>query len=530
MNPQISVVIATRNRGHLVARLVRQLDAQTLDGSAFEVVVVDDGSDEPVEPMFAGMSCRMSLRMSRIGWSGQGAARHHGAQQARGDILVFVDDDMQVEPGFLAAQLARHRAASRLVVLGHIRPAPGLGRMPLFERYHARQLERWRQGIRAGRIQPRGVHLCTGNVSMPRREYFAVGGFNASLKRSEDRELGIRLEKNGCQFVFADEVESIHCSDHADLSVWRRRAYLYGRFDYRIAGLHRDMGLAHPWRFWALIHPLSRPIVALSLLWPALGRFVGRAAYGAATLADRAGFERPALALVALTYALEYFAGLRDECGSWRALWNDMPAATTGVRAELRALRAAIRADHDMSLHYRRKYHGEAGRSRLIVDLVRKVGFQMLVAYRIMRFFEACRIPLLPQLVSRFIRHAYSAEIHWKTRIAPGVSIVHGVGLVLSHAAEVGEGCILFQNVTLGENLNSTTGRVGAPRLGRNVHVGPGATLLGPIEVGEGSKIAAGVVLMRTVSPASRVTPAEPVVRGRWSAPTSVTPFHQQAV
>lgn len=528
MNPQISVVIATRNRGQLVARLVEQLDAQTIDRTAFEVIVVDDGSEEPVGEMLAELSVRVPLRTLRIAWSGQGAARHQGAEAARGEILVFLDDDMQVAPGFLAAQLARHRAVARSVVLGHIRPAPGLGRMPLFERYHARQLERWREGIRAGRIQPRGVHLCTGNVSMPRREYFAVGGFNASLKRSEDRELGIRLEKHGCHFVFAEEVESIHCSDHADLSVWRRRAYLYGRFDRIIYGMHADMPMADPWRFWSLIHPLSRPIVALSLVWPALGRMVGRSSYGLAVLVDRVGAGRPALTLVALAYALEYFAGLSDECGSFRALSKSIPAAETGVRAAFRHMRAAIRADHDMSLHYRRKYHGETTRSSLLGDLVRKVGFQMLFAYRIMRFFDACRIPVLPQLASRLIRHAYGAEIHWKTRIAPGVSIVHGVGLVLSHAAEVGEGCILFHNVTLGENVNMTTGLVGAPRLGRNVHVGPGATLLGPIEVGESSKIAAGVVLMRTVSPASRVTPAEPVVRSRWSAP--VLPLRQQAV
>jgi len=101
---------------------------------------------------------------------------------------------------------------------------------------------------------------------------------------------------------------------------------------------------------------------------------------------------------------------------------------------------------------------------------------------------------------------------------------------VLSHAAEVGEGCILFHNVTLGENVNMTTGRVGAPQLGRQVHVGPGTTLLGPIEVGDGSKIAAGVVLMRSVSPGSRVTPAEPVVRSRWSSPAQVLPMRQQAV
>ena len=47
--------------------------------------------------------------------------------------------------------------------------------MPLFERYHARQLERFRTAVREGRIEPRGVHLCTGNVSLSADAYRRCG-------------------------------------------------------------------------------------------------------------------------------------------------------------------------------------------------------------------------------------------------------------------------------------------------------------------------------------------------------------------
>jgi len=139
----------------------------------------------------------------------------------------------------------------------------------------------------------------------------------------------------------------------------------------------------------------------------------------------------------------------------------------------------------------------------------------MLAWYRVMRFFRESRVPLVPQVMSRLIRHLYGAEIHWDARIEPGVSIVHGVGLVLSHAAVVGQGCILFQNVTLGENLDGATGRIGAPRLERDVHVGPGATVLGPITVGEGSKVMAGTVLTRSVPARSLVQAPEVQVAQR---------------
>jgi serine O-acetyltransferase len=129
----------------------------------------------------------------------------------------------------------------------------------------------------------------------------------------------------------------------------------------------------------------------------------------------------------------------------------------------------------------------------------------------------------LPQVTSRLIRHAYGAEVHWKSRIEPGVSIVHGCGLVISHAATIGEGCLLFQNVTLGESVDPKTRQVGAPTLGRDVHIGPGATLLGPISIGDRSKIMAGAVVTCSVPPDSLVRPAEATITKRRSLANSAT-------
>jgi len=515
MNPQVSVIIATRDRAMSVVRLLRLLDSQTLAPGAFEVIVIDDGSAEPVGPMLDQLRTGYLLRHIRIDWSGQAVARHLGACLATGHILVFVDDDMQVSPDFLAAHAARHAAQPRAVVLGHLKTDPGIDGMPLFERFNARQLERWRTGVLAGRVRPRGQHLCTGNVSMTRADYHTVGGFNPSLKRSEDRELGIRLEKAGCAIVYGDEAATVHCSDHDD-QVWLRRAYLYGQFDHRIAMLHRDVPDAHPWKFWSLIHPLSHPVVGIALVAPRLGHLAAIASYSAARVLDRLRARRLAVTLTAVAYALEYFRGLREECGSFRAFRTDRPAPAPKPAGPFREMLSAIRADHNSVRSNRLKYHDEVVSSaRLPLDLIRRVGFQMLAWYRVMRFLYASGVPVLPMVIARLIRHLYGADIHWRATIEPGVSIVHGNGLVLSHAAHVGTGCILFQNVTLGENLDPQSGIVGAPRLGRQVHVGPVATLIVPIEVGDRSKVAAGAVLMRSVPSGSLVAPPEATVTSR---------------
>jgi serine O-acetyltransferase len=175
-----------------------------------------------------------------------------------------------------------------------------------------------------------------------------------------------------------------------------------------------------------------------------------------------------------------------------------------------------LRADHAAILASERKYSGrEVGRAWLLVDVVRRIGLQMMAAYRLMRACRALRLTPLAMILSRLIRHLYGAEMHWEAELAPGVVIVHGTALVLSREARVGSGCILFQSVTLGVSIDPVSRRVGGPTLGPDVHVGPGAALLGPIVVGAGSKIMANAVLMASVPPGSLVEVAAPTIRSR---------------
>lgn len=517
MNPTVSVIIATRNRTASLVRLLRQLGEQSIAADRVEIVVVDDGSSEAVAPALDGLHLGVRLQALRAEGVGPGAARHHGVLQSGGAILVFLDDDMQVGPEFLAAHVNVHERVPGAVVLGRIDPDPALAGMPLFERFHARQMDRWRLAVSENRSPVQGMHLCAGNFSVTRRDYDAVGGFDTSLRYAEDRELGIRLELHGCTLCYADAAATIHSSDHASVAVWLRRPHTYGRLDHQIAKMHPRAD-AHPWRFWALIHPLSQPVVAVSLVWPAAGHLVAWLVYATAVMADRVGLARLALTLTACSFGLEYFRGLREQFPSFSAFRREVRAVEgrRSVLDEWRDFRAAVRADHDSVREHRKKYHGEdIAPGRIWLDLVRKVGFQMLAWYRLMRLADACRVPLAPMVISRVIRHLYGAEIHWKARLAPGVSVIHGTGLVISHAAEVGTGCILFQGVTLGESISPLSGEVGAPRLGPRVHVGPGSQVIGPIVVGDGTKIAAGSVLTRSVPANSLVAPPEAVVTAR---------------
>ena len=513
----LSVVIPTFNRAVLLRRLLTQLAAQ--GRSDFEVRVVDDGSAQPLE--LAGLRTPYALHVVRQRNAGAAAARHTGVLAAQGELILFIDDDMQVGTDFIEQHLRAHQRHGRAVVLGRIRADPALPGMPLFERWHSALLDRKAADVRAGRLPVRGNLLFTGNASLRRADYLAVGGFDAALENSEDVELGLRLEKAGVAFHFSEEAFTLHGSDHTSLDKWRRRARRYGSFDHRIALKHPELRHANPWRFALDLKPLLRPFVAASVLSPRTASAAAGLVAQAAALADGAGLERPALAATTLAYAVEYFCGVRDAAGSAGDALGEL-ARFVG-RFEKGAAAAAARAlldlreDQAVMAAYERKYGHPSPSTRLASDVVQKIGLQMLAAVRLMGALRDGGSPLGAKIVSRLIRHLYGADIHWDTQLAPGVMIVHGMGLALSHAARVGRGCILFQNVTLGLGTDPVTRESGAPALEENVHVGPGATLIGPITVGAGSKIMAGAVLTCSVPRNSLVETPAPEVRPRVS-------------
>jgi serine acetyltransferase len=182
----------------------------------------------------------------------------------------------------------------------------------------------------------------------------------------------------------------------------------------------------------------------------------------------------------------------------------------------------AVRADRQQLSGFQQRYNQdratiEGGAVRLIADLVTRVGFQMMVAIRVMHLVHRVGIPFGGAVVSRLIRHLYGAEIHWEASIAPGIVIVHGNGLVIGRRASVGSGCLLFQGVTLGESRDPVSGEHGAPTLGRNVHVMPNAVLTGPISVGDNSKVQANVLLSRSVPESTSVCNPDPLLVPRAS-------------
>ena len=103
----------------------------------------------------------------------------------------------------------------------------------------------------------------------------------------------------------------------------------------------------------------------------------------------------------------------------------------------------------------------------------------------------------LARLVSQLTRFFTGIEIHPGAVIGHNVFIDHGSGIVIGETAEVGDGCTLYQGVTLGGTGKDSGKR--HPTLGNNVLIGAGAKVLGPVYIGDNSRIGAGSVVLRNL-------------------------------
>jgi serine O-acetyltransferase len=141
-------------------------------------------------------------------------------------------------------------------------------------------------------------------------------------------------------------------------------------------------------------------------------------------------------------------------------------------------------------------------------------GWQAITAHRLIHPMYKLGIPFLPRLLSQIVRFLTGLEIHPGATIGKGFFVDHGAGVVVGETAIIGDNCVLFHNVTLGGTGKHQGKR--HPSLGNNVFVGTGATLLGPITVGDNVKIGANAFVVMRDCPSNTTvvgTPARIIKR-----------------
>lgn len=141
-----------------------------------------------------------------------------------------------------------------------------------------------------------------------------------------------------------------------------------------------------------------------------------------------------------------------------------------------------------------------AARSSIEVLLLYPTMYAMIY-HRIAHKFYNSKMFFVARLISQFSRHFTGIEIHPGAIIGKGLFIDHGMGVVIGETAVIGDNVTLYHGVTLGGTGKEKGKR--HPTIENNVIIGSGAKLLGPIKIGENSKIGANAVVLFDVPPFS---------------------------
>ena len=237
---ELSVVVPTFGRMAKLLNLLERCDRQTLAPRRFEVIVVDDGSPQPVA--LDPAAYRFALTLLRQSNAGPGAARNLALAHCRGRLVLFLNDDSLPAYELFERHLELHATRSdKVAVLGTFDFTPEALRHPFVQVLHDSDLLFDYVRARDGALHP-WTYFWTCNISLPLAALREVGGFDAELFREaivEDVELGLRLSKLGYSVLFRKDLVCEH--DHVmSTDDYFRRALRLGVNSARLANKHGD--------------------------------------------------------------------------------------------------------------------------------------------------------------------------------------------------------------------------------------------------------------------------------------------------
>ena len=188
---RFSIIIPTRNRAALLDRCLAAIGALEYPRNDFEVLVIDDASDIAPTDVIDRHSSSLILRFFHSDGHGPARARNFGLNEARGEYVVFTDDDCAPQPQWLNAFDLAFRSDPAAAFGGQITNAPennvcGRASQMLVTFLYS-----------CFDLHPDLKFFCSNNLAFPRCELLHLGGFDETfpLAAGEDRELCARWQQ-----------------------------------------------------------------------------------------------------------------------------------------------------------------------------------------------------------------------------------------------------------------------------------------------------------------------------------------------
>jgi peptidoglycan/xylan/chitin deacetylase (PgdA/CDA1 family)/glycosyltransferase involved in cell wall biosynthesis len=313
---RFSVIIPTYQRRDVVLNTVRALVRQEFAGT-FEVIVVVDGSKDGSAEALQGMETPFPFIILEQSNQGAATARNQGAAKASGEILLFLDDDMEAHPRLLVEHDRSHQKGAD-VVLGHIPLHP---KSP--SNFLSAEVKCWTDKRVRRLSSPEAkltLHdLLTGQISMTQQVFYSIGGFDTTFTHggtfgNEDVDFGYRLLLKGYQIIFNPDAISWQyyvVSPRQHLRQW----YQTGHADVLFARKHPNqtqtifaLNKSEKW----INRYLWRPLLKIPVLAPLLTSLLR---WLTLTLVEKGAQDIITTTLFFEAKSVEYWRGVQEAGG-----------------------------------------------------------------------------------------------------------------------------------------------------------------------------------------------------------------------
>ena len=224
LESSFSIIIPTYCRPKQLGVCLESVARLEYPRDAFEVLVIDDGSQMPPEDVIRAFRDKINVTLLTQKHGGPAAARNTGAARAKGKFLAFTDDDCAPSPGWLQALEKRLATFPDCLIGGHTvnalvdNPYSTASQM-LLDYLHTY----FNADYGAGSF------FASNNICVPANRFRAIGAFDSSFAFScEDREFCDRWLHRGYRLIYAPEAVVYHAHSLTLLTFWRQH-FNYGR-------------------------------------------------------------------------------------------------------------------------------------------------------------------------------------------------------------------------------------------------------------------------------------------------------------
>ncbi len=256
--PLLSVVIPTHRRATVLRQCLQHLERQSI-AEHLEVIVVSDGHDDETASLFEGKAeWGIPVSFGEVEKSQQGAARNAGVKRATAEHVLFIGDDIFLQPHACAAHVEAHARVGndRTAVLGYVTWDPLAVVTPVMRwlersgwQFGYTLLDGHRRSVVPRELQHRFSYA--SNISLPtaiaRAHPFRA---DVTLYGWEDIEWGLRLAQDDVALYYEPSAVGLH-HHHVTIDDSLRRMETIGRSALKIAAVSGFDPRPHGWKLWA---------------------------------------------------------------------------------------------------------------------------------------------------------------------------------------------------------------------------------------------------------------------------------------